>query len=96
MKFNYKIVITGSSGRFGSVLKEKYQSKKIFYPLKKELDIVSAKWPAAWIPCVRGATNKAISFIVIVNLGGKRSANKYERSKYSKFNSNRLSPTRFL
>ena len=43
MKFNYKIVITGSSGRFGSVLKEKYQSKKIFYPLKKELDIVSAK-----------------------------------------------------
>jgi dTDP-4-dehydrorhamnose reductase len=43
MKFNYKIVITGSSGRFGSVLKEKYQSKKIFYPLKKELDIVSAR-----------------------------------------------------
>lgn len=43
MKINYNIVITGGSGRFGSVLKKNYQSKKIFYPTKKELNIISAK-----------------------------------------------------
>ena len=43
MKINYNIVITGGSGRFGSVLKKIYQSKKIFYPTKKELNIISAK-----------------------------------------------------
>ena len=43
MRFNHNIVITGGSGRFGSVLKKKYQSKKIFYPTKKELNIVSTK-----------------------------------------------------
>ena len=43
MKFNYNIVITGGSGRFGSVLKEEYQSKKIFYPTKKDLNITSVK-----------------------------------------------------
>lgn len=43
MKFNYNIVITGGSGRFGSVLKEEYRSKKIFYPTKKKLNITSVK-----------------------------------------------------
>ena len=43
MKFNYNIVITGGTGRFGSVLKEEYRSNKIFYPTKKELNITSAK-----------------------------------------------------
>ena len=39
MKFSYNIVITGGSGRFGSVLKKKYKSKNIFYPSKKDLNI---------------------------------------------------------
>lgn len=43
MKFNYNIVITGGSGRFGSVLKEEYRSNKIFYPTKKKLNITSVK-----------------------------------------------------
>ena len=43
MRFNYNIVITGGSGRFGSVLKEEYRSPEIFYPIKKELNIISVK-----------------------------------------------------
>jgi len=43
MKFNYNIIITGGSGRFGSVLKEEYRSNKIFYPTKRELNITSVK-----------------------------------------------------
>ena len=43
MSFNYNIVITGGSGRFGSILKEEYRSKKILYPIKKELNIISVK-----------------------------------------------------
>ena len=43
MRFNYNIVITGGSGRFGSVLKKEYRSPKIFYPIKKELNIISVK-----------------------------------------------------
>ena len=43
MRFNYNIVITGASGRFGSVLKEEYRSQKIFWPIKKELNIISVK-----------------------------------------------------
>jgi dTDP-4-dehydrorhamnose reductase len=41
MQLKYKIVITGGNGRFGSILKKKYQSKKIFYPNKKQLNILS-------------------------------------------------------
>ena len=43
MKLNYKIVITGGSGRFGSVLQKKYKSNKLFYPNKKQLNILSLK-----------------------------------------------------
>jgi dTDP-4-dehydrorhamnose reductase len=43
MRFNYNIVITGGSGRFGSVLKQEYRSPQIFYPIKKELNIISVK-----------------------------------------------------
>jgi dTDP-4-dehydrorhamnose reductase len=43
MKLNYKIVITGGSGRFGSVLQKKYKSNKLFYPNKKQLNILSIK-----------------------------------------------------
>jgi len=43
MRFNYNIVITGGSGRFGSILKKEYRSKKILYPIKKELNIISVK-----------------------------------------------------
>jgi dTDP-4-dehydrorhamnose reductase len=43
MKINYNIVVTGGSGRFGSILKKKYPSKNIFYPTKKELNIISAR-----------------------------------------------------
>ena len=43
MKLNYKIVITGGNGRFGSILQKKYKSKKIWYPNKKELNILSTK-----------------------------------------------------
>ena len=41
MKLNYKIVITGGSGRFGSILQKKYKSNKLFYPNKKQLNILS-------------------------------------------------------
>ena len=43
MKLNYKIVITGGSGRFGSILKKKYKSNKLFYPNKNQLNILSTK-----------------------------------------------------
>jgi len=43
MRFKYKIVITGGNGRFGSVLKKKYHSDKLFYPNKKQLNILSIK-----------------------------------------------------
>jgi len=38
-KFN--IVITGGSGRFGKVLKRKYNFKNFFYPHKRDLNILS-------------------------------------------------------
>lgn len=41
LKLNFKIVITGGSGRFGTVLQKKYKSNKLFYPTKKELNILS-------------------------------------------------------
>ena len=34
-----KILVTGSSGRFGSVFKEKNNNKKYLYPTRKQLDI---------------------------------------------------------
>lgn len=40
---NNKIVVTGSSGRFGLVLKEYKTSYNIFFPSKKELDILNTK-----------------------------------------------------
>jgi len=43
MKLNYKIVITGGSGRFGCTLKSKYKSNKLFYPSKNQLNILSSK-----------------------------------------------------
>ena len=43
MKLNYKIVITGGSGRFGFTLKSKYKSNKLFYPNKNQLNILSSK-----------------------------------------------------
>ena len=43
MKLNYKIVITGGSGRFGSILKKIYKSNKLFYPNKNKLNILSTK-----------------------------------------------------
>lgn len=38
-----KIVITGGSGRFGSVLKKKFIKGEIFFPTKKELNILNEK-----------------------------------------------------
>ena len=43
MNLKYKIVITGGSGRFGLVLQKKYQSNKLFYPKKTQLNILSTK-----------------------------------------------------
>jgi dTDP-4-dehydrorhamnose reductase len=43
MRFKYKIVITGGNGRFGSVLKKKYHSDKLFYPNKRQFNILSTK-----------------------------------------------------
>jgi dTDP-4-dehydrorhamnose reductase len=43
MKINYKIVITGGSGRFGSILQKKYKSNKLFYPNKNQLNILNTK-----------------------------------------------------
>lgn len=41
MKLNFNIVITGGSGRFGEILKKIYKSKKLFFPTKKQLNILS-------------------------------------------------------
>ena len=38
-----KIVITGGTGRFGALLKQKKNSNKFFFPSKKELDILNFK-----------------------------------------------------
>jgi dTDP-4-dehydrorhamnose reductase len=35
-----KIVVTGGSGRFGSILKKIKTNNKIYFPTKKELDIL--------------------------------------------------------
>ena len=43
MNLKYKIVITGGSGRFGSILQKKYKSNKLSYPNKSELNILSLK-----------------------------------------------------
>jgi dTDP-4-dehydrorhamnose reductase len=43
MNLNCKIIITGGSGRFGSILKKKYRSNKLLYPSKKELNILSVR-----------------------------------------------------
>ena len=43
MILKYKIVITGGSGRFGSILKKIYKSNKLFYPKKSQLNILSTK-----------------------------------------------------
>lgn len=43
MQLNYKIVITGGSGRFGSILKKIYKSNKLFYPNKNKLNILSTR-----------------------------------------------------
>ena len=43
MQLNYKIVVTGGSGRFGSILQKKYKSNKLFYPSKEQLDILSSE-----------------------------------------------------
>ena len=43
MNLKYNIVITGGSGRFGSILKRKYKSNKLFYPDKSQLNILSTK-----------------------------------------------------
>jgi dTDP-4-dehydrorhamnose reductase len=40
---NKKIIVTGGSGRFGSILKNYKTKHKIFFPNKKELDIVNFK-----------------------------------------------------
>jgi len=37
------IVVTGGSGRFGKILKLANNQNKIFFPLKKELDILNEK-----------------------------------------------------
>ena len=38
-----KIVVTGGTGRFGQILKEYKIKHKIFFPSKKELDILIQK-----------------------------------------------------
>ena len=43
MQLNYKIVVTGGSGRFGSILQKKYKSNKLLYPSKKQLNILSTE-----------------------------------------------------
>lgn len=43
MQLNYKIVVTGGSGRFGSILKKKYKSNKLLYPSKVQLNILSTE-----------------------------------------------------
>ena len=43
MNLKYKVVITGGSGRFGSILQKKYKSDKLFYPSKSRLNILSTK-----------------------------------------------------
>jgi dTDP-4-dehydrorhamnose reductase len=43
MQLNYKIVVTGGSGRFGSILQKKYKSNKLLYPSKEQLDILSTE-----------------------------------------------------
>jgi len=43
MQLNYKIVVTGGSGRFGSILQKKYKSDKLLYPSKEQLNILSTE-----------------------------------------------------
>ena len=40
---NNKIIFTGGSGRFGSVLKKNKTKYKVFFPTKKQLDITNYK-----------------------------------------------------
>ena len=44
-----KIIFTGGSGRFGEVFKKTKNKFRIFYPTKKELNILSLKSIEAYI-----------------------------------------------
>ena len=43
MQLNYKIVLTGGNGRFGSILQKKYKLNKLLYPSKEQLNILSTE-----------------------------------------------------
>jgi dTDP-4-dehydrorhamnose reductase len=43
MILKHKIVITGGNGRFGRILKKIFKSKKLLYPDKSDLNILSTK-----------------------------------------------------
>ena len=38
---NKKIVITGGTGRFGALLKQKKNNDKLFFPTKNELNLLN-------------------------------------------------------
>ncbi len=38
-----KIVVTGGSGRFGGILKDYKTNHKVFFPTKKQLNILNSK-----------------------------------------------------
>jgi dTDP-4-dehydrorhamnose reductase len=62
MQLKSKIVITGGSGRFGLLLKNIYKSKKLFYPNKKQLDILKIKSIENYL--------KAIKPKILIHLAG--------------------------
>jgi len=43
MQLNYKSVVTGGSGRFGTILQKKYKSDKLLCPSKEQLNILSTE-----------------------------------------------------
>ena len=50
---NNKIIFTGGSGRFGSVLKKNKTKYKVFFPTKKQLDITNYKKSFNYIKKIR-------------------------------------------
>ena len=73
MNLNFKIIITGGSGRFGSILQKKYRSNKLLYPSKKQLNILSVR-------SIEGYVKKNKPKILIHLAGLSRPMNAHEKN----------------
>ena len=62
-----KIIVTGGTGRFGQILK-KYKSKhKLFFPTKKQLNILSFKSSLNYLKKIKTKLFSTLSWLISPN-----------------------------